>query len=189
MASPSEPVTCARPSIEPWASSTPGSDSTSASTASGTTRRCSPLSLPIDSVPCTTTSLPAYASLNARANPARIVSPSTSVPARNATPSSTAEQVRSRRRLWAHMPLRLIFHMVVLGSRRSWWGSSCPASAAERLHAVEHGLGSGRLEAVDDATVREEQHGVGIGRGDRVVGDHHDGLALVADGGAQERQH
>src|SRR6266568_5873341 len=43
---------------------------------------------------------------------ARRVSPSTSVPARKATPSSTARKVPARRRLWLHRPLRVIASMV-----------------------------------------------------------------------------
>ena len=31
-------------------------------------------------------------------------------------------------------------------------------------------------------------HGVGVGGGDRVVGDHHDGLAQLVDGAAQEAE-
>ena len=35
----------------------------------------------------------------------------------------------------------------------------------------------GSCMLVDDAAVGEEQHPVGVGGGDRVVGDHHDRLA------------
>ena len=41
---------------------------------------------------------------------------------------------------------------------------------------------------VDDATVGEEQHAVGVGGGDRVVGDHHDGLGEAVDGVAHEAE-
>ena len=56
------------------------------------------------------------------------------------------------------------------------------------LHAVEHGIGRGVGELVDDAAVGEEHRPVGVGRGDRVVRDHHDGLAELADGRAHERE-
>ena len=69
--------------------------------------RVSVWSLPTSMVLRTTASVPRFASENRSEKPARIVSPSTSVPARNATPSRTAKTVPNRRRLCAHTPLRL----------------------------------------------------------------------------------
>ena len=97
-----------------------------------------------------------------------MVSPSTRVPARKATPSTTAEQVASRRRLWAPMDLRVVRHI----------GAQLPRAR----HALEHALGGRGLHVVDDPAVGQEHDGVGVGRGRRVVGDHDDGLAHVVDG-------
>ena len=46
----------------------------------------------------------------------------------------------------------------------------------------------GRVHDVDDAAVGEEHDRVGVGRRDRVVGDHHDGLAEPVDRLAQQRE-
>ena len=43
-------------------------------------------------------------------------------------------------------------------------------------------LGGRVVQLVDDAAVGEEHDAVGVRRGDRVVGDHDDGLAHVVDG-------
>src|SRR3546814_16129930 len=51
------------------------------------------------------------ASVNMSPKPLDMVSPSTSVPDRKATPSSTAEQVAIRRRLWALRDLRVVLHI------------------------------------------------------------------------------
>jgi hypothetical protein len=60
----------------------------------------------------TSASVPALALARMPANPVVSVCTSTRVADRNATPSSTAEQVASRRRLRAAMDLRVIRHMV-----------------------------------------------------------------------------
>ena len=57
---------------------------------------------------------------------------------------------------------------------------------SEVLHAVEDAVGGGVGHRVDDAAVREEQHGVGVAGGDGVVGDHDDRLAELVDGVAHE---
>ena len=46
----------------------------------------------------------------------------------------------------------------------------------------------GLKHLVDDAAVPEEHHPIGIDRGRRIVGDHHDGLPEVRHGPAQESQ-
>ena len=53
---------------------------------------------------------------------------------------------------------------------------------SEALHAVQDGLGGGVEQLVDDVAVGEEDDAVGVGRGDGVVGDHHDGLAELPHG-------
>ena len=44
----------------------------------------------------------------------------------------------------------------------------------------------GSMQLVDDVAVGEEDDAVGVARRDRVVGDHHDGLAELAHGLAHE---
>ena len=51
---------------------------------------------------------------------------------------------------------------------------------------VEDQLGGGAVQLVDDLAVGEEDHAIRVGRGDRVVGDHHDRLAELAHGPPHE---
>jgi hypothetical protein len=89
-------------------------------------------------------------------------------------------------------------HQAGLGCRRApreagrvragagWrWGSW---SELEALHPIEDRRGGRREDLIDDASVDEEEHPVGVRRRDRVVGDHHDALPEVVDGVPQERQ-
>ena len=46
----------------------------------------------------------------------------------------------------------------------------------------------GLVHAVDDLAVGEEQHLIGVARGDRVVGHHHDGLTEPRHRVAEERE-
>ena len=62
------------------------------------------------------------------------------------------------------------------------------AQSPSRRHGVEDRVPGRGHELVDDPAVGQEQHPAGVGGGDRVVGDHHDGLAEVAHGGGHERQ-
>jgi hypothetical protein len=56
----------------------------------------------------------------------------------------------------------------------------------ELLHRVEHRLG-GRVEQLGlQRAVGQEQHPIGVRRGARVVGDHDNGLAEIADGAVEE---
>src|SRR3954453_10770546 len=95
------------------------------------------------------------------------------VPATKAVPRSTASVVISRRPLWAHT-LRNAARYTVVGS--------CSVGAGlgvETPQAIQDaGCGRGP-QGVDDAAVREEHHAVRGRRGDRVMGDHHHGLAEV----------
>src|SRR5690606_37904389 len=95
-------------------------------------------------------SMPSLASPNMSRKPARMVVPSTSVPARKATPSSTAEQVARRRRLWAPSVRRVVRHIT---------------SAPERLHPLEHPLRGGGGHLVHDPAVGQEHHAVRVRRG------------------------
>src|SRR5690242_10006450 len=115
-------------------------------------------------------------SLKRPLNVFEMVSVSTNVPDTNATPRITATPVSRKRTFLAQMPLRVTFHMV-------WIPAGLRAQA---LHLVEHRVGVRRLELVDDGAVGEEHDAVGVSRCDRVVGDHHDGLAEVVDRLAHE---
>src|SRR5215207_9080534 len=61
-------------------------------------------------------------------------------------------------------------------------------SVSELLHTVQHARRGWRLHAVDDATVCQEDHFVGMRGGHRVVGDHHDRLAELLHGARHEPQ-
>src|SRR5438067_1338489 len=86
---------------------------------------------------------------------ARSVSPRARVPERKATPMNTAKKVPASRRFRAHRPWRVSLPM---------------SSAPEGLDAVEHAFGRGLVHAIDEAPVGEEQDGVGVAGGHRVVG-------------------
>src|SRR6266540_1391237 len=175
IALPSLPTIWPRPSTTGWVLRTPGA----ARTRSATDRSIGPRGVP--GLSSTLVALRTIAPVspvtlvNRVSKLARSVSESTSVPDRNATPSSTARNVPVSRRLWLHRPLRLTVSMV----------SSLP----ERLDAVEHLLGRGLGHAADDAAVRQKQHGVGVAGRHRVVGDHHDRLAELRGGAAHEGEH
>src|SRR2546430_9701048 len=100
-----------------------------------------------------------------------MVAVSTKVPDTNATPSMTAMPVSRKRTFFDQIPLRVTFHT---------------RSGAQTLHLVEHGVGVRVVELVDDRAVGQEDHTIRVGRGDRVVGDHHDGLAETVDRLAHE---
>src|SRR5690625_2563844 len=91
-------------------------------------------------------------------------------PATNATPRMTAKADRPRRSLRAARFLRVARSIA----------SAHLAHGVGLLEAVEHPLG-GRLEhLVHKSPVGEEQHPIGVCRGVRVVGHHHDGLAELS---------
>src|SRR6185312_4081549 len=113
-------------------------------------------------------------SLNRPSKVFEIVAVSTNVPEMNATPSITAMPVSRKRTFLLRMPLTVTFHMAGL--------------RAEALHLVEHRVGVGVGELVDDRTIGQEDDPVGVSGRDRVVGDHHDGLAEVVDRLAHERE-
>ena len=98
---------------------------------------------------------------------------STNVPAMNATPSTIGDDRGEQPAL-----------VLPEGAE----GDPQHQASPEALHAVEDLLGGGLGQLVDDLAVGEEQHPVGVGRGHRVVGDHHDGLAEVGHGLAHEAE-
>ena len=59
----------------------------------------------------------------------------------------------------------------------------------EVRHLSGDRVGGGPVHPARDPSVDEEDHGVGVRRRDRVVGDHDDRLAQVVDAGPQQGQH
>src|SRR5437870_1654530 len=121
----------------------------------------------------TSTSVPPLACVNSRSKLALRVSPSRRVPDRKATPSTMASSVPISLRLEAQRLLTVTDSM---------------ASTSEALDAVEDVLGGGLLEAADHLPVSQEQCGVRVAGGDRVVGHHDDRLAQLAGRLAEEAQ-
>jgi hypothetical protein len=108
---PSASMIVPTPSIVGTTEATPGAAATR-STRSSSTRSRTRGSLPMTDELRTMTSVPALASVKAAEKPDRMVSPSTSVAARKATPSTTAVVVPTRRRLRAQRPARTVENMV-----------------------------------------------------------------------------
>src|SRR5207248_2402435 len=163
------------------ARATPGTARTLATSDSSTRPRCSNPPAPRPELLIlvalrTTASVPLYTLLKRLSKLARRVSPTASVPDRNATPRKTARIVPIRRRLCPQRLFRVTF------------STSGSPLFAQGLEPVEHLLGRGRLETVDDAPIVEEQHGVGVAGGNGIVGDHDHRLVEVVDGAAQELQ-
>src|SRR4051794_3715737 len=100
-----------------------------------------------------------------------MLSVSTKVPATNATPSAMDSDVRKSRSLCVTKPR--------IATRNMW-------SAPQVLHVVKDAVGRRVVHVVDYPAVGEEQDVIGVRRGDRVVGDHHGGLAELARGPLQE---
>ena len=128
---------------------------------------------------------------------------STKVPAMKATPSTMAMQVDTSRRLCDQRERNVVRSMGASGvserggkpgrgrrsrngcSRTGSGGRRC-LSVAEGLHEVDDGI-CGRLEHfVNELAVGQHQNPVCIRRGHRIMGDHHDGLAVVSHGPAHE---
>src|SRR6056297_772730 len=144
-------------------------------------RRVNSSSSPTGS-PRTTTSTPSWVSTMAESSDSVIVSVRIIVPVVKATPSTIASAVVTSRSFLANRLRKDSRNMAWIS--RSAGGRSVP----EPLHAVEHSVGRGPVHLVDDATVSEEDDAVGVRRGDRVVGDHHDRLAEAVDRITQEGQ-
>jgi hypothetical protein len=111
--SPSDPTIWPIPEISGAAVATPSTVATSSTTEASSRPRSLSSSLPTSMLLRTIASVPALASPYMSPKPVSIVSPSTSVPDRNATPSTTAELVASRRRLWAPMLRIVVLHMTI----------------------------------------------------------------------------
>ena len=107
------------------------------------------------------------------------VSVKISEPATNATPSTIANVLINSRSL---RPSRL-FQAACSITRPGRRGVEL--AGVHVRHPGQHLLAVRLAQLVDDPAVGEEDHPVGVGRGHRVVGDHHDGLAeLVAPSAA-----
>ena len=103
------------------ATRTPSTSRTVSTSDSSIRPRCVPWSSVLTSDALrTTASVPALTSVNKSSKPARMVSPSTNVPTRKATPSTTANTVPNKRRLCAHSPLRLTLSMCGPSGPTSW---------------------------------------------------------------------
>ena len=121
---PSAPSNWPMPVIEPAARATPSTARTRSTSARSRVPRAAESPEPTSAADRATTSVPAFTVLKRRSNPWAMDSPSMRVPARKATPSTTAEQVASRRRRWARRPEMAIFHMVGPQSPRALRRSS-----------------------------------------------------------------
>ena len=102
------------------------------------------------------------------------VSVKMNVPATNAIPNTIANSGQQQPARWARRPASAI---------RST--SAPPASSAGRAHSAALGSSS----VAGDPAVGEEHHPVGVRGGDRVVGDHHDGLAELAHASRRNVEH
>src|SRR5262245_26292959 len=136
----------------------------------------------------TWTSMPPVTLAKDFSRTALVVSVSTSVPDTNPTPSMTATPVSSTRSLCASRPLtvwRSISASLRARGVSRFRGCSVPG-APQPLDPVQHPFGGGTADRVHDAAVGQEQGLVGVAGGDRVVGDHHDGLLQLIHRAAQE---
>jgi hypothetical protein len=116
---PSLPTIWPSPSTTGWTAATPGAERTrSASEASIGPRGLAGLESTLVALR-TTAPVSPVTLVNRVSKLARRVSPSTSVPDRKATPSSTARNVPVSRRLWLHRPLSVMASMVGLTPRET----------------------------------------------------------------------
>ena len=108
------------------------------------------------------------------------MSEKTSEPQTNATPSTIANVLISRRTLRASR---------LFQAARNTRQSLASTAVGHPGHHLEDLLAVGVAHLVDDLAVGEEDDAVGVRRGDRVVGDHHDRLAVVVDAAPQQLEH
>src|SRR5262245_3644123 len=171
-ASPSAPSSWPRPWTCGSAAATPSTAATRSTSERSMSPRGSSASIPRSVVFRTTTSVPALTSANRLSKLLRRVSPSTRVPARNATPRNTATAVPTRRRPCPRISLTVRDSM----------------SVPQVLDPVEDRRRRRLVELIDDPAVGEEQRPVRVRGRARVVGDHDDGLAHLVDRTAQEAE-
>src|ERR1700722_10904061 len=173
MALPSGPTYWAMPVTEPAAAATPGTPCTVATSDSGTLLRCALPPVPSWATPRTWKSMFWYSFENSVSNVLFKVSVRTKVPAMNVTPRTMESAVSARRSLCASSPLIVTRHM----------------SGPQGPDPLQHGVGRGPREVVDDVAVGQEDHPVGVGGAVGVVGHHDDGLTELGHRTAQEGQH
>ena len=104
------------------------------------------------------------------------VSLKTRVPTTNETPMTMANVLISRRTL---RPSRLL---------RAARNISPPPAARFRA-ILDDAVPVGVAQLVDDPAVGQEHHAIGVRRRHRVVGHHHDGLAVVGGAAAEQVEH
>ena len=111
--SPSVPTTDAKPETLPRAILTPGAPSTTGTRLCGTGLRGANPPWPLSSsrLARTSASTPRVASVKSLSNTLPSVSVSTNVPDMNATPNTTAMEVRTRRSFFAISPVIVTRHM------------------------------------------------------------------------------
>src|SRR5882757_2284088 len=155
-----------------WASATPGVCRARVASEASTPDRAWLLPEPIWVEPRRMTSVLPFAVVNSLSKLAFRVSPSSSVPLRNATPSTTAIMLPSRRRLCDHISENATLRI----------------SGPQSLHVIEHDLGRRFLDGVHDVPVGQEDRAVRIAGRDRVVSDHDDRLVELAPRPLQEAE-
>jgi hypothetical protein len=62
------------------------------------------------------------------------------------------------------------------------------SSTSETLHTVKNKFSSRIVDFVNDFSISQKDHAVGVSSSDGIVGDHHDGLVQVGDGVLHECQ-
>src|SRR6478736_3336840 len=151
--------------IAPAASRTPGVFCTRGS-SEALIVGISPLSCLTGFSALTTTLVPFSDSSKISSKAAKIVSVRTKEPATKATPRKTAKLVSRARTLRAQRLLR--------------------PRLVKPLLQLDHVVGRAGGGVADDLPVLQRDQPVGVGRGDRVVGDHHHRLAELVDRLAQQ---
>src|SRR3954454_12936619 len=173
------PSTCTTPIAE----ATPVVARTRMSRSAGTVAGVSGLSVP--AAAWTWTSISVYTEANSWSNERPIVSVRTNEPDTNITPRTTASPDRTSRTL---RESRLLSVARSISSHRPCHVDGW-VPAVEAFHGVQHRVRGGVGQLVDDVTVGEKDHPVGVGRRVRIVGDHDDRLAVVPYRISQEAQH
>src|SRR5947209_3868234 len=156
---------CPVPWITGSAAATPGTAATRGSRAPSIPLRGAPELLLTAEALRTLTSVPLKACTNRWSMLAASVSLTIRVPARKATPRKTAMKAPTSRRLWVQRLLAASLVVCISDLQRLQVGK-------DRRHAR-------RCVTIDDAPVSQEQDGIGVCRGDRVVGHHDDRLPQV----------
>src|SRR5574340_1698281 len=182
MAAPPESSTMTGPLTDGATARTPSTAVIFATSVSGTPLEptCSLL---------TRTSTPLAASWKMLSNVRCRVSVSRNDPATKAVPSTTDSTVSASRTLCAARLRRDTLRMGELLEYAMASDHFLGRGGIELLHPVQHGLGGGLTQLVDDLPVGQEHDAVGVARGTRIVRHDDHGLSELVDGGTQDRQH